>query len=247
MILLKIVRYYILKTLKRFYWFFLLIKTIKGQNLSIEFPVKLGGKINLSFGDNCSISKNAFFACMEGGQIIFGDNCSIGENVEIVAGVNTKIVFENNCSVMKNTIIRATQKFLFEDNVVIASNCAIFSREKGFGGKLIVGEGTHIGDYTIIDLADNFIIEKEVAIGPNCVIYTHDHDYNIKEKAAWKGGVITRSILIKTGAWVGSNVTLLPGIEIGKRCVIAAGAVVTKATKENSIYGGIPAIKLKNI
>lgn len=101
--------------------------------------------------------------------------------------------------------------------------------------------------HEIIVIDDNLTIEDEIAIGLNCVIYTHDHNYNVKEKAAWKGRIVPKSITIKKGAWVGSNVTLLPGIEIGKRCVIAAGAVITKTTKDNSIYGGIPATKLKNI
>ena len=86
-----------------------------------------------------------------------------------------------------------------------------------------------------------------MAIGPNSTIYSHDHRYDAKGKAAWKGGVVRKQVVIKDGAWVSSGVTILPGVTIGKNCVIAAGAVVTKSTDDNCIYGGIPAKKIKEI
>ena len=94
-----------------------------------------------------------------------------------------------------------------------------------------------------INMADDLNMEKEIAIGPNCTIYTHDHNYEVADKAARKGGVVPKPILIKSGTWVGSNVTLLPGIEIGEKSVVAANAVVTKNVEKNSIYRGIPAKK----
>ena len=114
------------------------------------------------------------------------------------------------------------------DEVQIATHCAIFSREGGVAGKVQIGDGTHIGDHSIIDCAANVIIGKEVAIGPNCVLYSHDHDYTSESSAAWKGGLICKDIMIEDGAWVGSGVTILPGVTIGKRAVIAAGAVSQK-------------------
>ena len=127
------------------------------------------------------------------------------------------------------------------DEVQIATHCAIFSREGGVAGKVQIGDGTHIGDHSIIDCAANVIIGKEVAIGPNCVLYSHDHDYASDSSAAWKGGLICKDITIEDGAWVGSGVTILPGVTIGKRAVIAAGAVVTKDIPAHTIWGGIPA------
>lgn len=246
-LIIKYIKYKIKKILKKFYMFFLLIKAEKGKNLQLEFPIRIGGNGKLSFGNNCKITKNVYFACGTGSQIMFGNNCRIDEKVEIIAGKNAKIVFGDNCWIMKNTIIRTGNKYSFGNNVNIATNCAIFSREGGHEGELKVGNGTNIGDYTIIDVADNLIIENDIAIGPNCVIYTHDHNYTNPKKAAWKGGVVKYPVTIKKEAWVGSNVTILPKTLIDEHCVIAAGAIVTKNTDKNSIYGGIPAKKIKEI
>ncbi len=235
------------KTARHIYWLYRLMQADKGKNLSIKFPVRVEGSGKLILGNNCKIAKNTFFACGVGSRISFGNNCRIDEGVEIIAGKNAKISFGNNCWIMKNTIIRTGNKYQLGNDVAIATNCAIFSRESGHEGILTIENGTHIGDYTIIDTADDLIIEKEVAIGPNCVIYTHDHDYNVKGKAAWQGGVVKNPVFIKTGAWIASSVTILPNVTIGEKCVLAAGAIATKSTNNNAIYGGIPAKKIKEI
>ena len=238
---------FVKKVARNLYWILNLIKTKKGTGSKLGFPIKIEGKGRLAFGKNCSVSKNTFFAIGNGCEITLGNNCRIDEGVEIIAGKDAIITFGDNCWIMKNSIIRTKNEFLFANNVIIATNCAIFSREGGYEGVLEVGYGTHIGDNTIIDVSDNLVIGAEVAIGPKCVIYTHDHDYSKSEKAAWKGGVISKPVAIKQYAWIGSGVTLLPGIEIAERSVIGAGAVVTKKTESNSIYGGVPAKKIRSI
>lgn len=48
-------------------------------------------------------------------------------------------------------------------------------------------------------------------------------------------------------AWIGGNVTILPGVTIGNNVVIAAGAVVTTDIPDNCVVGGVPAKKMKDI
>lgn len=247
MILLKLLQYWTKNFLRKIYWLLKFTKIKKGKNLQLEFPIKIGGSTKISIGNNCKISKNVYFGHGEGSKIIIGNNCKIEENVQLVCSKNSKIIIGDNCWIMKNTIIRTASLIELGDDVAIATNCAIFSREEGHQGMLKIGKGTHIGDGTIIDLTDNITIENEVAIGPNCVIYSHDHDYNTPEKAAWKGGVVKHPVHIKDGAWVGANVTILPQIVIGTKTVIAAGSVVTKSIENNCIYAGVPAKKIKNI
>jgi maltose O-acetyltransferase len=47
--------------------------------------------------------------------------------------------------------------------------------------------------------------------------------------------------------WIGGNVTILPGVTIGNNVVVAAGAVVTKDIPDNTLVGGVPAKKLKDL
>ena len=54
-------------------------------------------------------------------------------------------------------------------------------------------------------------------------------------------------IYIEDKAWLGSNVTILPGIRIGEGAIVAAGAVVTKDVPAGSVVGGVPAKVIKKI
>lgn len=47
--------------------------------------------------------------------------------------------------------------------------------------------------------------------------------------------------------WIGGNVTILPGVTIGNNVVVAAGAVVTKDIPDNTLVGGVPAKKIRDL
>ncbi|MGI2292887.1 acyltransferase [Paenibacillus sp. GXUN7292] len=56
-----------------------------------------------------------------------------------------------------------------------------------------------------------------------------------------------KPVTIGKGCWIGARATILPGVTVGDGCVIAAGAVVTKDCEPDSLYAGVPAIKIKSI
>lgn len=58
---------------------------------------------------------------------------------------------------------------------------------------------------------------------------------------------ITKPITIGDNVYIGNNVILLPGVTIGNRVVIGAGAVVTKDIPDNSVAVGVPAIVIKTV
>ncbi len=47
--------------------------------------------------------------------------------------------------------------------------------------------------------------------------------------------------------WIGGNVTITPGVNIGNNVVVAAGAVVTKDVPDNCMVGGVPARIIREI
>lgn len=82
---------------------------------------------------------------------------------------------------------------------------------------------------------------NHVVVGPNVSFITSGHDYSVLSLPD-----IAKSIKIDDYVWIGSNVTILPGVRIGEAAVIAAGAVVTKNVQPYTIVGGIPAKFIKN-
>jgi maltose O-acetyltransferase len=50
---------------------------------------------------------------------------------------------------------------------------------------------------------------------------------------------------IGADVWLGANVTILPGVKMGRGNVAAAGAVLTKSLKERAVCAGVPAVVIK--
>lgn len=112
-------------------------------------------------------------------------------------------------------------EFRIPKNIFIASNCVINKRVllDGRGGKIIIG--------------------NNVDIAQDCKLWTLQHDYNDPDYIA-RG----KPIRIEDYVWLASNVTVLPGVTIGKGAVVATSAVVTKDVEPYSIVAGIPAKKI---
>ena len=113
------------------------------------------------------------------------------------------------------------------------------------------GKNIHVGNnflanynVTILDIREVFI-GNDVMIAPNVLITTVNHPLNPAGRRKHLG--IAKPVKIGNDVWIGANVTILPGVEIGNNVVIAAGAVVTKNIPDNSLVGGVPAKLIKNI
>lgn len=113
------------------------------------------------------------------------------------------------------------------------------------GNKLSIGKHTFINYNNFFDLTDKVSIGNNVNIAMKCTFITSTHKIEDPER---RGGIgISSPIEIGDGCWLGANVTVLPGVKIGKGCVVAAGAVVTKNCEENCLYAGVPAKKIKDL
>lgn len=127
------------------------------------------------------------------------------------------------------------------NNVKISSSCKILG-----AGELAIGDNTWIGYQCMIVSSSNIVIGTNVDIAPRVYIGTGTHtiDPNAEHIAATD---ISRDVKIGDGCWICANATILPGTKIGRKTVVAAGAVVATAFNEEQILvGGVPAKKLKS-
>ncbi|MEL6495022.1 MAG: acyltransferase [Cyanobacteria bacterium J06623_7] len=113
--------------------------------------------------------------------------------------------------------------------------------------KIEIASHTYINRNTIIDAIDLVRIGRDCAIGPNCYITDHDHGLDSRF-APLQQPMIARKTIIGDRVWLGANVTVLKGVQIGHDAVIGAGSVVTKNIPEQAIAVGIPAkvVRVKN-
>ena len=99
-----------------------------------------------------------------------------------------------------------------------------------------IGKNVFLGKYCIID--DNYSelisIEDNVVISFGVTIITHDHSMDI-----------VAPVTIKKEAFLGSRSVILPGVTIGEKSIVGAGAVVTKDVPDNTTVVGSPARVIK--
>ena len=92
-------------------------------------------------------------------------------------------------------------------------------------------------NFVILDGA-KVTIGKNVFIAPNVAIYTAGHPISVHQRIA--GLEYAYPVTIGDNVWIGGNVVILPGVTIGKNCVIGGGSIVTKDIPENTVAVGNP-------
>ncbi|MBR4448538.1 MAG: sugar O-acetyltransferase [Methanobrevibacter sp.] len=112
-----------------------------------------------------------------------------------------------------------------------------------FGKNIHIGENVFINSGCKMQDQGGIYIGNNVLIGHNACLLTLNHDMDPENRA----DMHPKPIFIEDKAWLGSNVTVLPGVRIGEGAVVAAGAVVTKDVPANSVVGGVPARIIKKI
>lgn len=110
---------------------------------------------------------------------------------------------------------------------VIGSNCNICSH-------VFIENDVKVGNNVTVkcgvQLWDGVELEDNVFIGPN-VTFCND-----KYPKSGNKNFKLEKVIVKKGASIGANATILPGVTIGENALIAAGSVVTKDVKNNLIY-----------
>lgn len=117
----------------------------------------------------------------------------------------------------------------------IGENCKI-GQNVNVGGKAVIGNGVSIQNN--VSIYDRVILEDDVFCGPSMVFtnVTNPRSF-ISRKEEYK------ETLIKKGASIGANATIVCGVEIGEYAFVGAGSVVTKDIKSYALVYGTPAIQ----
>lgn len=156
----------------------------------------------------------------------------------------TDILLENHRAVA----IQLTGKsFRSHGADVVFNRNDFFSYENiTIGNSVLIGSGA-----TFIASRSQIIIGNKVLFGPNVTLVGGDHTvsrvgtfiYDITNKT--KDPEDDADIIIEDDVWIGANVTILKGVQIGRGCVVGAGSVVTKSLTPYAIAVGIPARPVK--
>lgn len=118
-------------------------------------------------------------------------------------------------------------------NAKIGKNCSI-GQNVNIGSKAIIGNNVKIQNN--VSVYDDVILEDDVFCGPS-MVFTNV----INPRAFIERKDQYKTTLVKKGAAIGANATIVCGVTLGEYCFIGAGAVVTKDVKKYALMVGVPA------
>ena len=148
---------------------------------------------------------------------------------------------ESKCYGLKNTLLRLA-------GAKIGKNVRIYSSAHIVGnGSLEIGDDVHIGaDVLIYPVFPASIhIGSHIDIAPRVTIITGTHRIDPSgEHIAGNG--IAETVTISDGCWLGTASTILPGIVLPEKTIVAAGALIARNPQKNIsspyLLAGVPAL-----
>jgi len=177
-----------------------------------------------------------FGSCGKGVQ--FGQNIVVRHPKRIHLGNN--VVISETCILDARTEY-SDQVLTLGDDVIMSNNVMISCKD----GTVKIGARTGIGAQSIIQSTNRcpVTIGDDVMIGPRCYIvgggnYNTDRlDVPMREQ----GIKPDTGVRIASDVWLGANVSVLGGVEMGTGSIAGTGAVVNRTVSERSICAGVPA------
>lgn len=102
-------------------------------------------------------------------------------------------------------------------------------------GKINIGKKCFFNNGCSLNCKDEITIGDHCLFGENVKMYDHNHIYNDFSKPIARQGFTMAPIRIGNNCWIGSNVTILKGVEIGDNTIIGANCLIYRSIPAASI------------
>jgi acetyltransferase-like isoleucine patch superfamily enzyme len=148
----------------------------------------------------------------------------------------------NDLQLGVGVVLKHPETMEFGDCVFIGSQVMIQGR---FDGTCRIGNHVWIGPQAYFD-ARHLTLEDYVGWGPGAKVLGSAHTGDPIEQPIITTGLLIKPVIVETGADIGMNASILPGVRIGAHSIVGAGAVVTQDVPAYAIVAGVPAHVLRS-
>lgn len=194
--------------------------------------------------NDVKLYKNVYFGneCIFGAYVIIGRPARDKNDGEVATRIGDRACIRSHTVIYAGNVIgldfqTGHHVMIREDNIignnVSVGTQSIIEHHVSVGNNVRIHSQAFIPEYTII--------EDDCWIGPNVVFTNAQYPCSPNVKNELQGPVIKR------GAKIGANATILPGVVVGENALIGAGAVVTKNVLPGAVVVGNPAKQIKCI
>ena len=119
--------------------------------------------------------------------------------------------------------------------MVPGQDLAMFAPVLRVGDRCVIGRGSHIVAHYSIEIGD------DVYTGPYVYITDQNHAYTDPDLPIGRQWPSNSAVSIGAGSWLGAGAIVLPGAQIGRNVVVAAGSVVRGVVPDRCVVAGVPA------
>jgi len=203
--------------------------------MTVERDVSLGNGVRI--GQNSIIKENVTI----GEDVVIFPNVYVGRNTRIGDGsiIQYGAFIEHDCNIGKHCRIGTSTVLRRETNI---GDHSIFGSLSASEGKNWIGN--HVLIHSQCHLTTGIIIEDWVFIAP---MFVGANDPKMLHGRRRVEKFVPQGPRIKFGSGIAVNVSLLPGVVIGRECIIGASSLVTKDVPDFSIAFGAPARAVKSV
>lgn len=110
-----------------------------------------------------------------------------------------------------------------------------------------IGRDSLVGEFCVIRGPGGVTIGDRVYLSPMVHIYSSNHRFDDPDVPFIEQGVTAEGVVIEDDCWIGAMVVVLDGVTIGRRSVVAAGAVVTEDVPPHTLVAGVPARVIRDL
>jgi len=133
------------------------------------------------------------------------------------------------------------ETFEIGDGTFIGDQACLQGR---YDGRCLIGRRVWIGPQSYLDARD-LVIEDEVGWGPGAKVLGSAHTGIPVDTPIIRTDLSIRPVRIETGADIGTNAVILPGVTVGRGAIVGAGSVVRENVPPLAVVAGVPAKLIK--
>ena len=229
---------------------------IKNKYKKIKNKIKILAKLNktkmIILGDDniFSANKDSFFKktsffIKNNNNMLFFKKKSILKNCQIIVEGFNNVLYIDKSTLLRDSYIKIEGN---NNKIFIGSNCSLKNLTidmKNVNSVIKIGDKTSIEEARITSFEPYKIeIGKDCMFSSDIIIMNTDvHKiYDVDTKFKTNEG---KEISIGNHVWLGMRTIVLKGVNIGDDSIVAAGSIVTRDVKSNTIVSGIPAKQVK--